>query len=384
MAVNVVGQLLQDLQAQKAGVAHDEAQAWRDLKRQVDAREMLADLVVTHGLLIEKYEVVKGRDGVDRIRCGTRHLSLSDFLTRELHLPWPDAEGILREAHSRQHPQGPQAAQRPLAPMPELWQDFMHRRRTIVAVDRAAGRHQAKLDAMKGRAAIMRAYRVAKTEAGLLPPNQRRARISIARMARVVAEARLREDLRAQRVAVRIKARRDDAELYRDYLQERAQIGDEVALKELRRMSQGLQLPAAARQGVGVLRGPVDDDAMQVRSAVYSGAGLTYSVEANGDVTYKIGGTQVLRDSARKIDVLVEDAATLETALRIAQQKFVGATLNLNGGRGFQEKVARSAAEHRLAVRFTDERLNNVMHKHRLEIDAAARASKVPGKDLGR
>ncbi|CAM2158858.1 hypothetical protein PT2222_540005 [Paraburkholderia tropica] len=50
------------------------ADCWRALAR-------------SHGLIASKYEVTKGRDGSDRIQCGVRNLNVSDFLTKEMHLP---------------------------------------------------------------------------------------------------------------------------------------------------------------------------------------------------------------------------------------------------------------------------------------------------------
>lgn len=378
--MNAPGQLLQDLQEQRRAKAAEEAQAWRDLKHQIDVGGLLVDLAASHGVVPDKYVVSKGADGADRVRCGTRQLNVSDFLTRELHLPWKEAERIMREAHARQQLQRGADPHGRVAPSAVLWREFMRQERDGF-IDRAAMRHQHRLAGIKDRAAITKAFQMARTKAGVLAPKDRRAQISIARMQRVVAEAELRERLRVQRLELRAQARRPDFNRYRDYLQARAQAGDEAALRELRRHG------AARSQAIdfapnGILDGG-QDALRRSRSALYTGQGLTFTVERNGDVTYKLGGSRVIRDTARKIDVLVDDSRTLETALRLAQQKFGSGPLTLTGSRRFQEKVAAAAAENRVLVKFTDERLNAVMRARRAELDAANKRSPDKGPDRG-
>ena len=43
---------------------------------------LLAAVARSHGVIPEKYQVSKAKDGSDRIKCGTRNLNVSDFLTR--------------------------------------------------------------------------------------------------------------------------------------------------------------------------------------------------------------------------------------------------------------------------------------------------------------
>mgnify|MGYP001552486464 CR=1 FL=1 len=65
-------------------------------------------------------------DGGDRIRCGSRNLNVSDFLTKELNLPWKDAAAILRDCHGRQL--GQVATERKERPRRNLWRDFQANR----------------------------------------------------------------------------------------------------------------------------------------------------------------------------------------------------------------------------------------------------------------
>lgn len=70
----------------------------------------------------DKYEVTKGKDGGDRIRCGRRNLNVSDFLTQELHLPWRDAAPILQQTYADQIGHAAPQQARP-ALRRDLWAD---------------------------------------------------------------------------------------------------------------------------------------------------------------------------------------------------------------------------------------------------------------------
>lgn len=67
---------------------------------------------------------------------------------------------------------------------------------------------------------------------------------------------------------------------------------------------------------------------------------ISYQVHNDGDVTYKSDGQAVLRD----------DSLSIETGLRLAQQKF-GSTLVLSGSQDFQKKAAVVADEAGLNAR---------------------------------
>jgi hypothetical protein len=81
-------------------------------------------------------------------------------------------------------------------------------------------------------------------------------------------------------------------------------------------------------------------------------------------VTYQRDGRDMLRDAGRSVHMLQQDAQTIETGLRLAQQKF-GSKLALSGPQDFQEKAARIAAEAGLKVEFSDQRLNKIMQERR-------------------
>lgn len=381
---SLAGQHLRDAREERAQARAAELQLWRDIRASIDARVMLADLSRSHGVQVDKYDVSKGADGSDRIRCGDRSLNVSDFLTKELHLPWDQAQQLLRDTWTRQLSADPNRRPMP-APSPGLWREFNRERR----IDVATVRQQTMLGVRKSRAAIGQAYQEARTRAGALPPAQRRAAVSVARMARIQAEQRLRDQVKLQRTQVRTRVMTPALEQYRGYLQDRATKGDERALGELRRMaaapgpvSPSLQ-PGRNDPAAGWILAGNDEQARRARDALYSHAALAYTVARNGDVTYQLQGRALIRDSARKIDVMSRDADVIETALRLAQQKF-GQTLTLAGSKAWQEQVARTAGERGIKVRFSDERLNALAVGRAQQIGEQERRGREAQKGAGK
>jgi hypothetical protein len=102
---------------------HSGGDEYAVIRTQLDPRRLLAELSHSHGVRPEKYGIAMGRNGASRIRAGARHLNVSDFLTKELHLPWRDASEILRSSYQRQV----SGAALPLAkelPRAALWREY--------------------------------------------------------------------------------------------------------------------------------------------------------------------------------------------------------------------------------------------------------------------
>jgi hypothetical protein len=185
-------------------------------------------------------------------------------------------------------------------------------------------------------------------------------------MERLTKEAALRAQVRAERERLKAEQRRPALERYRDFLAGLAQAGDEDALGELRRMRPN---PAEQDQGTGDQVRPAEPWTAPHSAPIHRAPTITYQVHRNGDVTYQRDGRDMLRDAGRAVQLLQQDAQTIETALRLAQQKF-GSSLMLHGTQQFQEAAARVAAEVGLRVEFTDQRLNRIMQDRRAELEA--------------
>ena len=128
-ADNVTSQLARDQQERKQGRSTESQSEFQEIKAKLDARRLLAELSQSHGVIPDKYEVTKAKDGSDRIKSGTRNLNVSDFLTKELNMPWKDAAKTMRDAYARQRGKEPeQEAKR--EPRRQLWGEFQEDRKT--------------------------------------------------------------------------------------------------------------------------------------------------------------------------------------------------------------------------------------------------------------
>lgn len=367
-ADNVASQLARDQQERKQGRNTESQSEFQEIKAKLDARRLLAELSQSRGVIIEKYEVTKGDGGGDRIKVGTNNLNVSDFLTKELHMPWTEASKTLRESYARQRGQEPeQEAKR--EPRRQLWGEFQEDRKTRGQQLRTAQWDEQRMKERDRRDAIKKEFYAKRSKAQSdrnLKPAERKAAVSIARMERLAREAALRERVAIERDKLKAEQKKPAREQYRDFLTEKAQGGDEQALAELRRMRPE---PTDKEKATDAQVKPAERQADQDRAPIHRAQAITYQVARNGDVTYQRDGRDMLRDAGRNVQMLQQDAQTIETGLRLAQQKF-GSKLALSGPQDFQEKAARIAADAGLKVEFTDQRLNKIMQDRRAELDA--------------
>lgn len=321
----------------------------RLINLQLDARRLLAELAQSHGVIPFKYQVVKGRDGGDRIVCGRRSLNLADFLAKEMHLSWSEARPLLEAAYARQqaHAPVPQGVPTPSA---QLWRNFNAERAQSAGSLKEAWEQQraserARRQDIKAEFQTTRARVLA--DSSLLPA-ERRARQSLARMLRLQQERALRLAIEGERARLGSRGKLPLEEQYLMYLQAKASAGDTSALAELRRMKGVDQV--ALDGSATALAAPRE---MPVNGTVEMLPGLSYEVAGNGDVTYAEQGVPVLVDQARAIKVLQQSDATIEMGLRLAMARF-GHTLDVSGPPSFRTAVARIVVAQGLDVVFTD------------------------------
>ena len=367
-ADNVVSQLSRDQKERKQGRNIESQSEFQEIKAELDARRLLAELSQSHGVIPEKYEVTKAKDGSDRIKSGTRNLNVSDFLTKELYMSGKDAAKTMRDAYVRQRAKEPeQEAKR--EPRRQLWGEFQEDRKTRGQQLRTAQWNEQRMKECDRQDAIKKEFYAKRSKAQSdcsLKPVERKAAVSIARMERLDREAVLRERVAIERDKLKAEQNKPTREQYRDFLTEKAQGGDEQALAELRRMRPE---PTDKEKATDAQVKPAERQADQNRAPIHRTQAITYQVARNGDVTYQRDGRDMLRDVGSNVQMLQQDAQTIETGLRLAQQKF-GSKLALSGPQDFQEGAARIAADAGLKVEFTDQRLNKIMQDHRVELDA--------------
>lgn len=365
-ADNVVGQHQADADESRNRKSAETLSEFANIRKNMDARRFLAHLSKTHGVIPEKYEVVKAKDGSDRIRCGKRNLNASDFLTQELNLSFAEAAPILREAYAAQLEKQPVQARS--EPTKSIWQEFREWKDNHY-LQRADSMDTQKATEVERRATIKREFQEQKNEInsrGGITYAERRAALSIARMEKVRADQALREQIQIERAELKAKYSIKPVDLYRVYLQERAQAGDSLALAELRRQRvEPIKQPDKSESHITTEH--QDDTERKTEPLMRE---MAYRVATNGDVTYQIQGRDVIRDEARAVRVLDQNKAVSETALRLAVQKF-GSKIEINGSEEFKKQIVEIAVENRMRIEFTDPALNKMREQLEQEKKAA-------------
>lgn len=337
-----------------------------EIRAKLDARRLLAHVGRTHGVIAEKYEVTKAKDGTDRIKCGTRNLSVSDFLTKEMNLPWKEAAPVLRASYAEQIGKEPPRERH--APKRDLWSEYRTDWRPQQQTRKTANWDKQRASEKERRADIKDAFytrRSAIQSDQKLKRTEKKAALSVARMEKVMKEAKLRETIKAEREALKAKYHKPSTEQYRDFLAEKADQGSQEALKELRRQ----RVDRVAEDETPNRYRPHHHDTAKDAAPIF--APMSYSVGRNGDVTYKDGrGDAALKDVGHEVRVLKVDDKTIETGLRFAMQKF-GKSIDLVGDSEFKRRTVEVAIEKGIEVEFTDHEAKqyHAALKHQKDID---------------
>lgn len=355
---SVTGQLAADLTERKAQRQSGDVAEFAEIRRNLDARRLLNQLSKSHGLLPEKYEVTKGKDGGDRITCGKHKLNVSDFLTREMRLTFAEAAPILRQCYAAQHAQMRTAPARQAgSDSTRLWQGFQAWKREVHAPQQQTDWQRQQQTERDRRAAIKADWQRDKARIGgdsSMTTAQRRAALSIARMVRIQTENKLREQIAGERAEHREKHPKKQGDLYQKYLEGRAEQGNEQALAELRRKHVEA-VPSGDR-----IQAPAEEQGAMRNKVLRE---LDYRIHKN-EVIYSMQGKAALVDTGQVVKVLqANDRDVIETGLRLAQAKF-GDKLSINGSAEFCKQAVELAVEKNLRVSFTDPALE--AYKQRL------------------
>lgn len=367
-ADSVTGQLLAEARERKTEGKAAHLAEFAQIKRELDARRLLAHLSKTHGVIPEKYEVTKGKDGSDRIKAGSRNLNVSDFLTQEMRLSFSEAAPVLRQVYAAQ--QGRELAEARPSPRRELWQAF-RQAQPEQAKQKAAEWEAQRQSERERRAAIRDDYqgeRRALQADRRKPAAERKAALSIARMERVTKDMALREAIREERQQLKEKHGQPYQERYRAFLAERANKGDETALAELRRQRDASPAPTAEANTIeGSSKRKRDSD-----QAAQLARNLAYSVDRAGNVTYYADQAKrraLVIDSGQRVTVAaVKDSQAVEAGLRLAVQKF-GPGLKIEGSEAFKRQVIDAALKTGLRVEFDSKAMNDELQRRRAERD---------------
>lgn len=344
----------------------------RDINRHIKVREFLIHLSHSHGVILGKYKIEQyeffniGKDGSGRIRCGNRNYNVSDFLTKELHLPWVQALSILKSAYADQMKCGEEIREN-LEPDLSLWRRFQVDFMRDISAEKIQRKEawNVQRESERTRISIIREYfniEKLKIRANKELSNaDRRSSLSLCVMHRVSSEAALRETKKEERARLRTQNNLSQMEKYRRFLQLRAR-EDETALAELRRHRVFESRRFVTGAAFDALDGERDHE---FDSRLISLHGLSYEIDISGNVTYSKLDKQILRDEGRSLAVLdADDDTVVELALRCAHTKF-GNKMKITGNSGFREKVARIIVQEDLNIEVDDQFTSNLIDELR-------------------
>jgi hypothetical protein len=163
---------------------------------------------------------------------------------------------------------------------------------------------------------------------------------------------------------------------YRGFLQERAQAGNEKALRELRRMQLFRLRARRADDERAVsfsepLHGVKRPAGPERNEIIYRGPSIEYEVRACGEVDYRKAGMAFLVDEGRTLRLWDGEREAIGIALRFALQKF-GATLSLSGPDTFPAAAARVAADMHMRIVFEQPELESIRQIRLAKLDTEA------------
>ncbi|WNV06495.1 LPD7 domain-containing protein [Candidatus Methylospira mobilis] len=367
---NVIGQLKTEHHEQAQVAKAATLEEFKQIKHELDARRLLNHLSQTHGLIPEKYSITQGKDGGDRIKAGSRHLNVSDFLTQEMRLSFREAAPILREVYAAQH--GRDIPEQRRAPRQLLWEAFRQadqnqQKQRSTDWDAQRQNEKARREQIKqGYQAERRKLQDDKTQR----PAERKAALSIVRMQRVTHDMALSETINSERKALKERYNQPYQTRYQNFLFEQASQGDETALAELRRQRNADVTPPALnhiKDSDRKKRDPAHEEQQQTAPIVKN---LSHSIDRQGNVTYYADNTRqraLIVDREKRVDVeAAQDNQAVEIGLRLAMQKF-GAGLKIEGSDDFKEQVIKTALKTGLRVEFDNPAMNEELQRRRVE-----------------
>lgn len=271
---SVVAQVVADYAAEKY-IEHVSTRAnFQELRDRLQADRVLDHVVKSHGVVAERYSITKDQDGRDRIQCGKQLLTVSDFLTKEMHLDFKaEALPIMKEAYARQNEgaymalreAGPQPAQRE-TPSP-LWNKFTaYRAQQADAYKLASAALKAEKAA--ARAAAKDAALVTKNRLkATTKPAELRPKLTTHQAAQSATSKALTATFKAKQATLASQFKKPQPEQYKDFLETEGKAGNVVAVAEFRRIA----LTSSDRERLAALtaekRQAVQKEATQARAA---------------------------------------------------------------------------------------------------------------------
>lgn len=327
---------------------HNKRQTFRNFLHELNSNlhaDVLLELTEkTHGIQPELYFITKDRSGADRIKCGTRNLSLVDFCTKELNLSFKETVKLLDNAYNMQNDlnrtRGWSIKQDIYLreQYKEWFKDYKldrlkHLKHTST---HATDQRKSIIATTKDKINAIRANKV-------VTPNVRAEQINILKAEQIIELKALTEAKKHEQTSIRDAFNLEMQASYRKFLSEQAKLEDEIALEELRR-----------------LRIKFDKSQNEANSFNYVNRyqefrlNITHEIDNEGNICYKLDDKIIIKDTGKKIEVIRDTNDNIKLTLELAMAKF-GRTIELAGTADFRAKVVEMAVQNNYKVEFLDE-----------------------------
>ena len=354
---------------------------YAEIRKHIDCTQLLNLLSHSHGLNPSLYEVVRAKDGTPRIKAGSRHLTPSDFLSKELGMSWKGAAPILRKSYELQIGSKITNPRSTKAISATLWMEFKAGR------DLSETELKKRLKSFAGTAKATRADSTEKLKANQkqalsgLVGKARKAKYSLLKIQAATAKAELNAILSERRQALCDSIQPAQAVGWRMFLQQQVENGNEDALAELKKIDDTAYEKQIYTASIGTFN--LEDDEEEVKpprppraDAAKILSQLVQILGKNKEIIYQLHGRNVLQDLGRNLAILDENSEeAIAAGLLLAKEKF-GSNLTLTGSPAFQQRAVEIAVAQRIIVKFADPNLEAMRQQLTAEKRQAERASK--------
>lgn len=288
-------------QAIEAG-KDSKAAKWSEIIAAIDARQLLNYVQYHYGLDDSDISIEIHGSGNDRLHVGNRRFSASDFLTKYMHLTWPEAKQVLQTVFEQQEKDILLRSRSVTSKA--LWQSFIrheHRLPGLSAINK---------DYIKRRRAIYGETRYTYDKA--LTPAQNAVKSRLTRDIRNLELDRAEQEWQDKRRYYL----QSPHERYIEWLHGEAVKGSTAALGELYRISPQMQEESLFEIHIREHRPPLRP---------FSPRDLKYTahIRRNGTVEYKNTEQQVvILDTYHSIKVKVREEDVIANALELAKLRY--------------------------------------------------------------
>ncbi|RTL11804.1 MAG: hypothetical protein EKK54_06305 [Neisseriaceae bacterium] len=311
------------------------------IRKNLKADVLLELTEKTNGVIPEKYSITKNTSGEDRIKCGEHNYSVIDFCRKELGLNWDESFKLLRTAELMQR-----EIDRVIEPHPtpvnlfseysEWFKQYKNRKDTELKILRDSVKEKFQTIVNQSKNDIAKI----KSQADI-PYQKQKQQIQIVKMNQALDKASLSMARDKELEEIQNKYNLEMQDSYRAFLLEKAELGDEVALYELRRLR--VNFDEYLKSGSIKHVDRYDEYRLNIQ----------HKINMDGTISYFLGDKVIIKDIGKRLDFMTSEEETLRLGLDLAMSKF-GRKIELHGGESFRRKVVEMVVKNNLKVDFKD------------------------------